>query len=113
MIIDPKSRISPGLLQTPPSRPNKTTASATSESTASNSVAATRLDAAASPPAETSDSQATVAAQNIASALSPLEDAEAARALMEKVRQNFLANPGSAMLAQANQVPENALRLLL
>jgi hypothetical protein len=101
MIIDTHSRISPGLLQTPPSKVNKTAASADSES-----------PAAASPPAETSDNQVILAAQNIAS-ISPLQDAEAARAMMQKVRQNFLANPGSAMLAQANQVPENALRLLL
>jgi hypothetical protein len=102
MIIDTNSRISPGLLQTPQSRLNKTAARAKSES-----------PAAASPESETSASQATLAAQNIASAISPIQDAEAARAMMQKVRQNFLANPGSAMLAQANQVPENALRLLL
>lgn len=101
MIIDTNSRISPDLLQTPPSRLNQTAARAKSES-----------PAAASPPAETSDSQAMVAAQNIASAILPIQDAEAARAMLQKVRQNFLANPGSAMLAQANQVPENALRLL-
>lgn len=101
MIIDANSRISPGLLQTPPSRLNKTAANAESESTA-----------AASPPAETSDNQVILAAQNVAS-ISPIQDGEDAAAMMQKVRQNFLANPGSAMLAQANQVPENALRLLL
>lgn len=102
MIIDTHSRISPGLLQTPPSRLNKTAANTQSESPADANLTT-----------ETSDSQASVAVQNIASAISPLQDAEAARAMMQKVRQNFLANPGSAMLAQANQVPENALRLLL
>lgn len=101
MIIDANTRISPGLLQTPPSRLNKTAANAESES-----------PAAASPPAETSDNQVILAAQNTAS-ISPLQDGEAAGAMIQKVRQNFLANPGSAMLAQANQVPENALRLLL
>jgi flagellin len=112
MIIDTHSRISSGLPQTAQSRLNKTAANSKPESSANSGMAATRLYAAAAPPTETSDSQATVTAQNIASALSPIQDAEAARALIQKVRHNFLANPGSAMLAQANQVPENALRLL-
>ena len=61
---------------------------------------------------EISAAQTLVTAQNITSALSPLQDAAAARAAIQNLKQNFFANTGSAMLAQANQVPENALRLL-
>jgi hypothetical protein len=101
MIIDTNSRISPGLLQTPQSWLNKTAARAKSES-----------PAAASPESDTSASQATLAAQNIASAISPIQDAQAAQAAIRAARQSFFANPASALLAQANQLPENALQLL-
>ena len=60
----------------------------------------------------TSATQTMLAAQNTTSALSPVTNADAARALIQTLKKNFFANPGSAMLAQANQVPENALRLL-
>jgi hypothetical protein len=63
MIIDTNTRISPGLLQTTQSKPNKSAARAKSESSA-----------AASPESDTS-SPATLAAQNVASAISPIEDA--------------------------------------
>jgi flagellin len=101
MIINTTSRISPGLLQTPPSQLNKT---------------ATRAKAQSPPAAisesETAASQAALAAQNIASVVSPIQDAQAARAAIQAARQQFMAQPNLAMLAQANQLPQNALRLL-
>ncbi len=53
-----------------------------------------------------------ITSQNMASAVSPLQDAEATRAALQAVRKQFLAQPNVAMLAQANQLPQNALRLL-
>jgi len=100
MIIQTDNRISLGSLPLAQSHLNKTAARAKSESPA------------ASPEAATSDLQNTVTAQNLASAISPLQDAPAARAAIQAVRQSFFANPASALLAQANQLPENALQLL-
>lgn len=56
--------------------------------------------------------EAVVTEQNIAAALSPIENAEGARAMMQLLRKQFLAQPEVAMRAQANQLPQNALRLL-
>ena len=56
--------------------------------------------------------QSVIASQNIVSAISPLKDADATRAALQAVRKQFLAQPDVAMLAQAKQVPQNALRLL-
>lgn len=56
--------------------------------------------------------QAMIISQNMASTVSPLQDTTAAQAAMQAVRKQFLAQPNLAMLAQAQQLPENALRLL-
>ena len=94
MIIDTHSQMSPGLRPTP----------GPSSKAQSPKPKVGSLDLGP----ETLD----VSAQNIASAISPLQDAPAARAAIQAVRQSFFANPASALLAQANQLPENALQLL-
>jgi len=96
MIIDSSNRISTTLLPTSPARTNKTPAPASAEASA----------------ADTDVDQTRVAQQNAASAVTPLQDADAARAAIQSIRKNFLAQPEVAMLAQANQLPQNALRLL-
>lgn len=53
-----------------------------------------------------------ITSQNMASTVAPLQDGEATRAALQSVRKQFLAQPNVAMLAQANQLPQNALRLL-
>jgi len=71
----------------------------------------TSAETAAAPTGALAD-QVIIASQNIASAVSPLQDADATRAALQSVRKQFLAQPNVAMLAQANQLPQNALRLL-
>lgn len=43
---------------------------------------------------------------------SPIQDVDAANAIAEQMRQSILSQPGAAMLAQAQLVPQQALRLL-
>lgn len=45
-------------------------------------------------------------------AFAPLETADAARAAIQNLTKNFLAQPKVALLAQATEFSENALRLL-
>ena len=102
MIIDNSSTSALNLLPVAPARTQKTHGHKKTEAT----------EAAESTPDETAATQTAVATQNTASILSPVADASSARSLIQSLKQNFLQNPGSAMLAQANQVPQNALRLL-
>lgn len=95
MIINAHNQISNPLLNAAQARPQKAKASATAEA----------------PEASLAD-QVMITSQNIASAVSPLADADAARAALQAVRKQFLAQPQVAMLAQANELPQNALRLL-
>ena len=46
------------------------------------------------------------------SAVSPLADSAAAQAAIQAARKQFLTQPNVALLAQANQLPQNALQLL-
>lgn len=43
---------------------------------------------------------------------SPIQDVDAANAIAEQMRQSILGQPAAAMLAQAQLVPQQALRLL-
>ena len=97
MIIDTNSRVSPGLNQSKVQSPKSKTGTVDQAPETSDLGASTL---------------ASLSAQNIASAITPLQDAPAARAAIQAVRQNFLANPARALLAQANPLPENALQLL-
>jgi len=50
--------------------------------------------------------------ENLTPAASRLQDEDAAEASAESAKQNILAQPGAAMLAQANAMPQSALRVL-
>ena len=95
MIINANTQISSSHLTAAPARPHKPKSSA---------------------PAETADAsladRVMITSQNMASTVSPLQDADATRAALQAVRKQFMAQPNVAMLAQANQLPQNALRLL-
>jgi flagellin len=56
--------------------------------------------------------QLTVSRQNLSAASSQIEDVEVANESTEFARQNVLLQSGTAMLAQANQLPQSVLRLL-
>ena len=92
MIINAtNTQASASLLQAAPARLQKPTARAGSETAADSAV---------------------IISQNMASTVSPLQDTTATRAALQAVRKQFMAQPQVAMLAQANQLPQNALRLL-
>ena len=100
MIINAtSSQASATLLQPAPARLHKHKAHAAGETDAADQ---TNLIA----------DKADIVSQNMASTVSPLQDTEAARAALQAVRKQFMAQPNVAMLAQANQLPQNALRLL-
>jgi flagellin len=63
-----------------------------------------RLDSAAN--------QLAVSRENLNAADSGIQDADAAEQTTLSARQNILAQSGAAMLAQANAMPQSALRLL-
>lgn len=100
MIITSNTQISNSLLTSAQARLQKPATRASSETPA------------ATAPSDPGADQLLVTAQNIASAVSPLTDTAAAQAAIQAVRKQFLAQPNVAMLAQANQLPQNALRLL-
>ena len=101
MIINAtNTQASAGLLQSAPPRVHKQHTAHAGEETATASPS--------DPLADTSE----IISQNMASTVSPLQDPEAARAAIQAVRKQFMAQPSVAMLAQANQLPQNALRLL-
>ena len=59
----------------------------------------------------TSD-QLTVSKQNLTAATSQIEDVDIANESTEFAKQNILMQSGTAMLAQANQLPQSVLKLL-
>jgi flagellin len=52
------------------------------------------------------------AAENMQAAESRIRDVDMAREIMENTKQNILQQAAQAMLAQANQIPQNVLQLL-
>ena len=56
--------------------------------------------------------QLTVAKQNLTAASSQIEDVDVADESTEYAKQNVLMQSGTAMLAQANQLPQSVLKLL-
>jgi len=56
--------------------------------------------------------QLTVSRQNLVAASSQIEDVDVANESTEYARQNILQQSGTAMLAQANQLPQSVLKLL-
>ena len=56
--------------------------------------------------------QLTVSKQNLTSATSQIEDVDIANESTEFAKQNILMQSGTAMLAQANQLPQSVLKLL-
>jgi hypothetical protein len=58
------------------------------------------------------DKTITVNQNDFRPALSPLTDEDAAAEATQSIGQSILAQPGAALLAQANLAPENAERLL-
>ena len=59
-----------------------------------------------------SSEQIAVATENLAAASSRIQDVDVAEEASEFARFNILVQSGTAMLAQANQIPQNVLRLL-
>jgi flagellin len=59
----------------------------------------------------TSD-QLTVTAENLTAANSQIKDVDVAQESTQFARLNILVQAGTAMLAQANQVPQTVLKLL-
>lgn len=78
----------------------------------SGSKAADPADNAAIEAAETADSKLSVSTENLTAAGSSIQDMNGAEESTEYARANILAQPGVAMLAQANSMPQSALRLL-
>jgi len=56
--------------------------------------------------------QIAVASENLVAASSRIQDVDVAEEASEFARFNILVQSGTAMLAQANQIPQNVLRLL-
>ena len=56
--------------------------------------------------------QLTVSKQNLSAATSKIEDVDVANESTEFAKQNILSQSGTAMLAQANQLPQSVLKLL-
>lgn len=56
--------------------------------------------------------QLTVSKENLTAASSRIQDVDVAEEATEYAKQNILVQSGTAMLAQANQMPQSALRLL-
>jgi flagellin len=53
-----------------------------------------------------------VAIENLSSSESRIRDTDMAQEMVEFTRSQILSQAGTAMLAQANQAPQNVLRLL-
>jgi flagellin len=53
-----------------------------------------------------------VTAENLTAASSVIKDVDVAEESTQYARTNILVQSGTAMLAQANQVPQTVLRLL-
>ncbi len=56
--------------------------------------------------------QLTVSRENLTAASSRIQDTDVAEESTEFAKENILVQSGTAMLAQANQLPQNVLRLL-
>ena len=56
--------------------------------------------------------QLTVSKENLTAASSRIQDVDVAEETTEYAKRNILVQSGTAMLAQANQLPQSALRLL-
>ncbi len=56
--------------------------------------------------------QLTISKENLSAASSRIQDVDVAEESTQYARYNILVQSGTAMLAQANQVPQSALRLL-
>ena len=56
--------------------------------------------------------QLTVSKENLSAASSRIQDTDVAEESTEFAKQNILSQSGTAMLAQANQLPQSVLRLL-
>src|SRR5206468_1985129 len=56
--------------------------------------------------------QITISKENLTAASSRIQDVDVAEESTEYARANILVQSGTAMLAQANQVPQSVLRLL-
>ena len=56
--------------------------------------------------------QLTVSKQNLSAATSQIKDVDIANESTEFAKENILAQSGTAMLAQANQLPQSVLKLL-
>ena len=70
---------------------------------------------APAPPAAPENSageQLAVRENNLTAANSHLQDADAAKATLEQLRQSILGQPANALLAQANSLRQSALQLL-
>jgi flagellin len=56
--------------------------------------------------------QITISRENLTAAASRIKDVDVAQETTEYARANILVQSGTAMLAQANQIPQSVLRLL-
>jgi flagellin len=56
--------------------------------------------------------QLTISKQNLMAASSQIEDVDVADESTEYAKENILLQSGTAMLAQANQIPQSVLKLL-
>ncbi len=56
--------------------------------------------------------QLTVSKENLSAASSRIQDVDVAEESTQYARYNILVQSGTAMLAQANAIPQSALRLL-
>ena len=56
--------------------------------------------------------QLTVSKENLSAASSRIQDVDVAEETTQYARYNILVQSGTAMLAQANQLPQSVLRLL-
>ncbi|MGB9905290.1 MAG: flagellin, partial [Desulfotomaculales bacterium] len=52
------------------------------------------------------------ASENLTAAESRIRDVDMAKEMMEYAKMNILTQAATAMLAQANQMPQNVLQLL-
>jgi hypothetical protein len=74
----------------------------------SHAAAGTNESAGDTAPLAAGD-QAAVKSENVSAAIT---DTKSAMTLLEQVRKSMLANPATALAAQAGQLPSSAVRLL-
>jgi flagellin len=89
------------------------TAAITAISTAIETVSGTRADlGAVQNRLEHTISNLSVASENLAASESRIRDTDMAKEMLSLTRAQILSQAGTAMLAQANQVPQSVLQLL-